>query len=245
MTIPKLKLSTLFPWLLLVAAILLLAYCNNRGNKERLIWQARAEMADSMRKDAGEDRVRLARKNAEYEQAMAQKAQEAQQATKRSDSISKVGKAQAAEIRQLYAELGRPWPVDTVKVGTECCGLAVKLADSFDSLQVADSLKDIANMQQIDLAVTQVDTLNRAIKREQARYDVLDSLNRAYQRGAKPRGSLWGGLRAAVGPVSSAGAYLKWQTPGGKEYGAGAGRMASGWYGEVSIGTKFSFRKIR
>lgn len=245
MTIPKIKLTTLFPWLLLVALILLLAYCNNRGSKEREVLKARADMADSMRRDAGEDRVRLARKNAEYEQAMAQKAQEAQNATKKSDSISKVGKAQAAEIRALYAELGRPWPVDTVKIGTECCAVAIKLADSFDSLQVADSLKDRANMQQIDLAVTQVDTLNRAIKREQARYDELDSLNRAYQRGAKPSGALWGGLRAAVGPVSSAGAYLKWATPGGKEYGVGGGRMGGGWYVEGSVGVKFSFRRIR
>lgn len=245
MTIPKIKLTTLFPWLLLIAAILLLAYCNNRSDKLRQVWQARAEMADSLRKDAGEDRLRLARKNAEYEQAMDQKAQEAQIAKKKSDSISKVGKAQAAEIRSLYAELGKPWPVDTVELASKCCEVAAQLADNYESLLIVDSLKDRANMQQIDLATIQVDTLNQALKREQKRYDKLDSINKRYQIDTKLKGSLWGGLRAAVGPVSSAGAYLKWQTGGGKEYGAGVGRMAGGWYGEVSIGTKFSLKKIR
>lgn len=255
MTLPKIKLSTLFPWLLLVAVILLLAYCNNRGEKLRQVWQDRAELADSLRKAGDQDGERLIINNKWYQAIMSMKAQQAQNATKKTDSIQRVARQQTAEIRQLYALLSEPWPVimDTggirrqinENVAKECCQVAVRLADSFDSLQVTDSLKDLANMQQLDLATIQVDTLNLAIKREQRRYNILDSLNRRYQKDTNPRGSLWGGLRAAVGPVSSAGGYLKWQTPGGKEYGAGGGRMGGGWYGEVSIGTKFSFRRLR
>lgn len=243
MTIPKL--STLFPWLLVVALILLLAYCNNRGAKEKQVWKDRATLADSLRKASDQDRVLLARQNWDYQHAMDIKAQEAQKAEKKADSIQRSARQQAMEIRALYAELGKPWPVDTVQVASKCCAVATKLADSFDSLQVADSLKDRANMQQLDLASAQVDSLSGAIGRQQVRYNILDSLNRAYQRGSKPRGSLWAGLRAAIGPVSSAGGYFKWQSAGGKEYGLGAGRMAGGWYVEGMLGTKISFRKIR
>lgn len=243
MTIPSL--SRLFRWLLLLALILLLAYCNNRGSKEREVLKARVALADSLRKAADIDRARIANDLSAYQIAMDIRAGLALKADKKADSIQRVARQQTAEIRALYAELGKPWPVDTVQVASRCCEVAVKLADSFDSLQVADSLKDIAYMSQIDLSTYMVDTLNQALKREQRRYNMLDSLNRAYQRGAKLRGSLWGGLRAAVGPVSSAGAYLKWATPGGKEYGVGGGRMAGGWYGEVMIGVKFSFRRVR
>lgn len=243
MTLPYI--SRLFPWLLLVAAILLLAYCNNRGSKEREVLKARVAFADSLRQAGDDDRALLAKQNWDYQHAIDIKAQEAQSARIRADSIQRVARGQTAEIRQLYAELGKPWPVDTVEIASKCCEVAIKLADSFDSLQVADNLKDVAYMGQIDLSTYMVDTLNQALKRENARYDKLDSLNKRYHLGAKPRGSLWGGLRAAVGPVSSAGGWLKWQTAGGKEYGAGVGRMGGGWYGEVSIGTKFSFRKIR
>ena len=245
MTIPKLSLSRLFPWLLLVAAILLLAYCNNRGAKEREVLKARADLADSLRQAGDDDRALLTKQNWDYQQAMAGKAQEAQSARIKADSIQRIARGQTAEIRELYAELGRPWPVDTVEIASKCCEVAVQLADSYESLQLVDSLKDAAYMGQIDLATAQVDTLEGAIKREQRRYGILDSLNKRYQAGAKSRGSLWGGLRAAVGLVSSAGAYLKWATPGGKEYGVGGGRMGGGWYGEISVGTKFSFRRIR
>lgn len=243
MTLPSL--SRLFPWLLLVALILLLAYCNNRGSKEREVLKARAAFADSLRQAGDDDRALLAKQNWDYQHAMDIKAQEAQKHAIRADSIQRVARGQTAEIRELYAELGRPWPVDTVKIGTECCAVAVKLADSYESLELVDSLKDAAYMGQIDLATARVDTLNGALQREQRRYGVLDSLNRAYQRGAKLKGSLWGGLRAAVGPVSSAGGYLKWATPGGKEYGVGGGRMGGGWYIEGSVGVKFSFKRIR
>jgi hypothetical protein len=243
MTLPSL--SRLFPWLLLVAAILLLAYCNNRGAKERQVLKERAAMSDSLRQAGDDDRALLAKQNWDYQQAMDIKALEVQKQAIRADSIQRIARGQTDEIRALYAELGKPWPVDTVEIASKCCEVAVKLADSFDSLQVADNLKDAAYMSQIDLSTYMVDTLNQALKRESARYDKLDSLNKRYQAGAKLKGSLWGGLRAAVGPVSSAGAYLKWATPGGKEYGVGGGRMGGGWYGEISVGTKFSFRRIR
>jgi hypothetical protein len=245
MTIPKLNLSRLFPWLLIVALILMFAYCQNRGAKERQVLKDRADMSDSLRKDAGEDRVRLARQLWEYDNNQKTYQYQAQQAGKRADSIQRVARGQTAEIRALYAELGRPWPVDTVEIASKCCEVAVKLADSFDSLQVADNLKDVAYMAQIDLSTYMVDTLNQALKRENARYDKLDSLNKRYQLGAKLRGSLWGGLRAAVGPVSSAGGWLKWQTAGGKEYGGGVGRIGGGWYIEGTVGVKFSFKRIR
>lgn len=220
---------------LLIAALILLKRCG----KDRDTYRAQSEY---LRQEAQADDSAQLRQSWQYSNDTATYRSEARQQAKKADSIQKITRNLNAEIRQLYAELGRPWPVDTVRIGTECCKKAVELVEENESLRLVDSLKDGAYLAQIDLATVRIDTLQNQLNRSDRRFWVLDSLNRVVMRQGKARGSVWVGAGGMIGPVSSAGVYIKYQGQR-KEYTVGAGRQPGGWYFEGKIGTKIKLRR--
>lgn len=221
---------------LLIAALILLKRCGKdrdtyRAQSDYLRWEAQAD-----------DSARL-RQEWQYSNDTATYRSEARQQAKKADSIGKIARGQIGEIRQLYALLREPFDTATrIIISERCCDSAVALADAYESLLLVDSLKDGAYMSQIDLATVRIDTLQNQLDRSDRRFWVMDSLNRVVVRQGKVRGSVWVGAGGMIGPVSSAGVYIKYQGER-KEYTLGAGMQPGGWYGEFKVGTKISFRK--
>lgn len=220
----------------LIALLILLGYCDNRRQTDQRINQERLRLADSLRaaqvQTMREQHTRLY----DYSVQLDMHRFQAQQQAKKTDSIDKVARNQSAEIRQLYAELGKPWPVDTVEIASKCCEVARGLADSYDALRVADSLKDGAYLAQIDLATVQVDSLAAALYGSDRRYHILDSLNRAALRMSKPRGRLLVGVSGGYSPgFSFAGPEIGYMGPGGILWKAGVGVTNGGllWHGGI------------
>ena len=236
-----LKLAPHFLYLVVIIALLILL---QRGCGQVDAANARADKAVKEREAAEQDYQWELRLNAGYQNGMQEQIRKAQQAAKKADSSERIQKLLEREIKQLYAELGKPWPRDTIS-DVKCCELARDLVDANEAHRADDSAKDAAMLMQIDLATAQVDSLNILSDRWRGRYQLIDSLNRLNQRDAKPRGSMWFGVEANIGPVSSGGLYLRYAAPGGKEYGVVAGFQPMGWYLGGKLGTKISFRKKR
>lgn len=236
-----LKLAPHFLYLVVIIALLILL---QQGCGQTEAANARADKAVKEREAAEQDYQWELRLNAGYQNGMQEQIRKAQQAAKKADSSERIQKLLEHEIKQLYAELGKPWPRDTVS-DVKCCELARELVDANEAHRSDDSAKDAAVLVQLDLATAQVDSLGMLVDRWQGHYRIADSLNRLNQRDAKPRGSMWFGAEGQIGPVSNAGLYLKYQTPRGKEYTVSGGRMPTGWYGSMKVGTKINLRKKR
>lgn len=230
-----LKLAPHFLWLCVIIALLILM---QRGCGERDAAKADARQAHTLRRialdQAAADRAALDK----YRQDSAVAAQRTQQATKRADSIDKTRKLLEREIKQLYGLLKQPY--DTTIIDSTCCTLANDLVTANELHRAEDSLKDAATLDQLDLATTRIDTLQQQRDRWRGLYEKRDSLPTI-----RAGGSMWFGVEGQVGPVSSGGLYLKWQTGKGKEYTISGGRQPMGWYGSVKLGTKISLRKKR
>lgn len=228
---------------LLIAALILLRKCG----KDRDAYREHIAIADSLRTAAEQDRKNAATQAWEYQNNAAMHQYEAREQAKRADSIQRITRTQSAEIRALYRELGAPWPVDTARIGTECCSLAVQLAEQYESLQLVDSLKDGAYMSQIDLATVRIDTLQNQLNRSDKRFWVMDSLNRVVMRGSKVRAKIALGVAGGVTPgISWAGGSVMYSGPGGTSIGADVGLSnAGGMYYGGRVLRVISFRKKR
>lgn len=183
---------------LIIALIFLMSKCRN----QRADIQAaneRARIADSLRVAAESARREQSGKLWEYQETAKVYQYQAQQAGKKADSITRVNRATEQEIKQLYAELGKPWPVDTVtKIATECCELANTLTYQIEEERAVDSLKDLAVLQQLDLATDRVNDLQAQSDGWQRRYELSDSL---FKRANKhERAKVLLGLSAGAAP---------------------------------------------
>lgn len=236
-------LKTLTPHFLYIVAILAALILLHKCGNERNDYQ---HQADYLRWEAERDDSARLRQEWQYRNDTATYRSEARQQAKRADSIQRITRTQGAEIRALYRELGRPWPVDTVRIGTECCSLAVQMADQYDALLLVDSLKDGAYLAQIDLATIRVDTLQNQLGRSDKRFWVMDSLNRVVMRKGKARPKIAlgvaGGLTTGFG---WAGGSVMYTGPGGTTLGADVGLSNGGMYYGGRVLRTISFRKKR
>lgn len=225
---------------LLIAALILLKRCG----KDRDAYQ---QQAAHLRQEAQADDSAQLRQEWQYSNDTATYRSEARQQAKKADSIQKITRNLNSEIRQLYAELGRPWPVDTVRIGTECCKKAVELVEENESLRLVDSLKDGAYLAQIDLATVRIDTLQNQLDRSDLRFWVMDSLNRVVVRQGKARAKIALGVAGGFTPgFGWAGGSVMYSGPGGTSIGADVGLSNAGgmYYGGRVLKT-ISLRKKR
>jgi hypothetical protein len=150
------RLSQLIPWLIIIALLISLGYCGNRLDNETAARKRDNELAAKTNADQAAEIEKRKAWELRYHEQAAKQQDIAQQAAKKADSISKVARVQSQEIRQLYAELGQPWPeTDTASLALRakrCCSLAVQREEEYTALAVADSIKDHAYLEQIDLA---------------------------------------------------------------------------------------------
>lgn len=222
-------------WLIAIIALLItLRHCGNKG-------------ADTVKLLT--DSLRIAEKAASDTQALQQfrygldSARFAQAAQHARDSAGKAWADVGSLQRQIRALAGRKttsWVVQSDYVDTpfQCCLLATALADQVDTLKVREAEKDRAANDQLTLAANMVNAQAKLLDEAHGRFNLLDSVYQEREAAGRPRGSVWGGVETQVGPVSSAGLYLKYQTKRGKEYGVGGGRQQFGWYGSVQVGLR-------
>lgn len=225
---------------LLIAALILLRKCG----KDRDIYR---EQSDYLRWEAQQDDSARLRQEWQYSNDTATYRSEARQQAKKADSIQRITRTQSAEIRALYRELGQPWSTDTVRIGTECCSLAVQMVEQYESLLLVDSLKDGAYLAQIDLATVRIDTLQNQLDRSDRRFWVMDSLNRVVMRQGKMRAKIAMGVAGGVTPgFGWAGGSVMYSGPGGTSIGADVGLSnAGGMYYGGRVLRVISFRKKR
>lgn len=224
-------------WLLaIIALLILLKQCGG----ERDQYKAERDKTHTLRRELQDDTALLRKTIARQRHDSAIAAQKTQQHAKRADSIDKTRKLLEREIKQLYAELGRPWPRDTV-VNKQCCELAQELVAANEAHRSDDSAKDAAMSMQLDLATERIDTLSNQLVRANNRFIKRDSIPIE-----APRGIVSGGVEASIGPVSQGGLWLNYTAPNGKVYGVQAGRQPLGWYFGGKLGVNIiSFRKKR
>jgi hypothetical protein len=223
-------------WLLAIIALLILL---KKCGTERDEYKAERDKTHTLRRELQDDTASMRRQIVKYRQDSAQASLQTKQHAKRADSIDKTRRLLEREIKQLYAELGKPWPRDTL-TDSSCCVAAYALVQANEAHRSDDSAKDAAMLMQIDLAAERIDTLGAQLIRANSRFIQLDSIPID-----KPSGAVWIGVEANVGPVSSGGLYLRYATTGGKEYGVVAGFQPMGWYLGAKVGTKISLRKKR
>jgi hypothetical protein len=244
------RLSQLIPWLIIIALLISLGYCGNRLDNETAARKRDNELAAKTNADQAAEIEKRKAWELRYHEQAAKQQDIAQQAAKKADSISKVARVQSQEIRQLYAELGQPWPeTDTASLALRakrCCSLAVQREEEYTALAVADSIKDHAYLEQIDLAIQRGDTLSAALDRSYRNYQVLDSLRRIASKASKPRAKISAGVAGGFAPgFGWGGVSLQYSGPGGTHYGLEAGPSTGGMYYGGRVLRTISLRKKR
>lgn len=221
---------------LLIAALILLKKCG----KDRDTYQ---QQAAQLRQEAQADDSTRLRQDWQYSNDTATYRSEAREQAKKADSIQKITRTQSAEIRALYRELGQPWSTDTIRIGTECCSLAVQVADQYESLLLVDSLKDGAYLAQIDLATVRIDTLQNQLDRSDRRFWVMDSLKSAPVKTWKVSLGVAGGVAPGFG---WAGAAISYEGPGGTGIHVEVGPSnLGGFYKGAKVTRVIRFKKRR
>lgn len=232
-------------WLVsIIALLILLNTCNGRSASTAKALTDSLRLAEKQARDSQTLHVFEYNNNMQVAIYRAKQAQDS--------AVSAWAKASALQV-QIRALLGRKMPQATIDTGEfmarvregviQCCPLAEQLSDQVDVLRFADSLKDAACNEQITLSTNMVNAQGKLLDEARVRFNLLDSAYLEQEAAGKPRGSVWGGVETQVGPTSSAGVYLRYQTPRGKEYGIAGGRQQFGWYAGVKVGFKISLRK--
>lgn len=245
----KITFRDFFYLAIIIALLITLRHCGNQGASVAQRLTDSLRIADKAARDT--QNLRQFR----YGQDSARFAQAAQHARDSSTKAwAKVSILQE-QIRQKQQDIGTIVPsliCDTCeshrlwdKHAAECCIMAGKLADQVDTLRTREAEKDRAANDQLTLAANTVNAQAQLLDEAHGRFNQLDSVYQEREAAARPRGSVWGGVETQVGPVSSAGVYLKYQTKRGKEYGIGGGRQEFGWYVGAKAGFKISLRKNR
>jgi hypothetical protein len=223
----------------IIALLILLKRCDNQGVSTAQI------LTDSLRQAEKQARDSQAIRVFEYNNNMQVAAYRAKQAQDSSHAAWASITTLQAQIRQKRGVLRVLVPSDAgyLDTASSCCTLAGQLADQVDALKFADSLKDAASNEQITLATNMVTAQGKLLDEAHGRYDKLDSTVLEMQESAA-KGAVWFGAKTAIGPVSSAGIYTKYQKKN-KEYGLGISVQPTGIVYEGMIGIKISFRKKR
>lgn len=225
----------------IIALLILLKHCGNRG-----ISTVQA-LTDSLR-----IRDKAARDTANLHQfRYSLDSAHAATATKQAQDSSASAWATAGRLQQqIRALMGRKTAPTAaadhgyVDTASPCCPVALQLADQVDTLRVRDSTKDAAFNTQLTIASNMVNAQSVLLDEAHDRFNRLDSVYMAREEANRPRGSVWLGVKGAVGPVNSAGIYTKYQKKN-KEYGVGVSVQPTGIVYEGMIGIKISFRKKR
>jgi len=240
MTLPKPTFRDALWLAAVIALLIMLKHCGNQGASTAKL------LTDSLRQAERSARDTQAIQAFEYWNNM----QMARFATKQAQDSSRTAWMKVSiligQVRQKQAVLRVLVPSDTGRseIVASCCDLAGQLADQVESLQAIDSLKDAGFNQQLTMATGMVDAQTKLLNEAHDRYDRLDSTYLEQEAAAKPRASFWGGVETQIGPISSAGLYLRYETPKGKEYGLAGGRQQVGWYMGVKVGLRlFGGRK--
>lgn len=228
---------------ILITALIFLKRCG--GDLDT--YKERIRLSDSLRNSAENAAIDQHRQKWEYQNDAQVAESRTKVAIKQRDSIQRIVIQHSRQIRDLNALFREPWPVDTARIGTECCSLAVQLAEQYESLQLVDSLKDGAYMSQIDLATVRIDTLQNQLDRSDRRFWAMDSLNRVVVRGSKVRAKIALGVAGGVTPgISWAGGSVMYSGPGGTSIGADVGLSnAGGMYYGGRVLRVISLRKKR
>lgn len=229
-----------FIWLAAVIALLiLLKHCDNKHHTTETDLVNYLRLTEKAARDSQAIRIFEYNNNMQVAAYQAKQAQDSSRA-----AWVAIGSLQA-QIRLKRSVLRVLVPSDAGYLDTvsSCCALAGQLADQVDVLKFADSLKDAAANEQLTLASGMVNAQGKLLDEAHKRYDRLDSTVLEMQAGAD-KGSVWFGAKTAIGPVSSAGIYTKYQKKN-KEYGIGVSVQPTGIVYEGMIGIKISFRKKR
>lgn len=185
----------LLPWLLLIAALILLGYCGRQNHNYR----QDAELARQLRQQEDSDRIKQSTLSWEYKvqrDADSTALVRAQDSSNRLKADVRSLIAQVRQKRSIYVPVNNQGFLDTSRV--DCCPLAFKLADKADSVLRADSTKDMAFNQQLTHAAGMIDAQAALLTDAHTRFNRLDSL---YQSLPRPRLKILAGVAGGVTPV--------------------------------------------
>lgn len=189
MTLPKITPTRILLALAILAIIFLLSDCHGR-NKELEAVRANLRVADSLTSAAQALSMSESGKKWEYAESL-------RLARFERDSLQRIVNMSKRTARPAIAVI-RAAPAGVID--TACCDSAKVLADAYESLAAADSLKDLNYTQQLDLAGTRIEDLSSQVTQWQGLWRVSDSLNRSALKIAKPRAKVLFGVGGGAAP---------------------------------------------